>query len=379
MAIDKIKNGDSYIIRFKSAGKDGNKIKVKDVVKGNLEMTENDQDVVIIKSDGLPTYHFAHVVDDYLMRTTYVIRSDEWLSSLPLHIQLFLSFGFKPPKYVHYAPIEKQDGDTRRKISKRKDPEASALYYIEQGFPIEGIYDYLLNIGNSSYEIWRRQNLNSSYLDFKFELNKMSKSGALFDLNKLLDVSKIAISNFTAEKLYNNALKWAGKYDKELKDILEEKKEYSLKVLNIERDKKKNKRKDIAKMSDVKNQIIYMYDEKFDKNIIKKEDYDFLKINDNTEIINILNEFKNTFNIKDEQSIWWSKIQDVSGKLGYARTVKEFRENSDNYTAHVGDISTVIRVALTTRSETPDLYEIIQVLGNDSIDFRINKIIEILS
>lgn len=379
MAIEKIENNEEYIIRFKSPGRDGNKIKIKDVVKGNLEMSENDQDIVIIKSDGLPTYHFAHLVDDYLMRTTHVIRSDEWLPSLPLHIQLFVSCGFKPPKYVHYAPIEKQDGETRRKISKRKDPEASALYYIEQGFPIEGVYDYLLNIGNSGYEMWRRQNSKSSHLDFKFELSKMSKSGALFDLEKLLDVSKIAIANFTAEKLYNDAYVWANKYDDELKDILERDKKYSLKVLNIEREKKKNPRKDIAKMSDVKKQIIYMYDEEFDKYITKKEDYDFLNINENTDIINILNEFKLTFNINDEQNVWWEKIQDVAEKLGYARSVKEYKENPEQFKGHVGDVSTVIRVALTSRSETPDLYEIIQVLGKDSIDFRINKLIEILS
>ena len=342
-------------------------------------MTENDQDIVIIKSDGLPTYHFAHLVDDYLMRTTHVIRADEWLASLPLHIQLFVSFGFKPPKYVHYAPIEKMDGTTRRKISKRKDPEASALYYIEQGFPIEGVYDYLLNIGNSSYEMWRKQNKDSSYLDFKFDLSKMSKSGALFDFEKLLDVSKLAITNFTAEKLYDNAYTWACSYDKELKEILEKDKEYSLKVLNIERGKSKNPRKDIAKMSDVKTQIIYMYDDKFNENINKKEDYDFLDINDNLEIINILREYKKTLNINDEQNIWWEKIQEISEKLGYASAVKDYKENPNKYKGHVGDVSTVIRVVLTSKSQTPDLYEIIQVLGKESIEMRINKAIKILS
>lgn len=379
MAVEKINNNEPYVIRFKSPGNEKNKIKIKDVVKGNLEMTENDQDIVIIKSDGLPTYHFAHLVDDYLMRTTHVIRADEWLASLPLHIQLFVSFGFKPPKYVHYAPIEKMDGTTRRKISKRKDPEASALYYIEQGFPIEGVYDYLLNIGNSSYEMWRKQNKDSSYLDFKFDLSKMSKSGALFDFEKLLDVSKLAITNFTAEKLYDNAYTWACLYNKELKEILEKDKDYSLKVLNIERGKSKNPRKDIAKMLDVKTQIIYMYDDKFNENINKKEDYDFLDINDNLEIINILREYKKTLNINDEQNVWWEKIQEISEKLGYASAVKDYKENPNKYKGHVGDVSTVIRVVLTSKSQTPDLYEIIQVLGKESIEMRIDKAIKILN
>ena len=378
MAIDRIKKGDEYIIRFKSPGKENNKIKIKDVVKGNLEMTENTQDIVIIKSDGLPTYHFAHLVDDYLMRTTHVIRSDEWLASLPIHIQLFISSGFKPPKYVHYAPIEKMDGKTRRKISKRKDPEASAMYYVEEGFPVEGVYDYLLNIANSNYEMWRKNNPKLLYLDFNFELSKMSKSGALFDMEKLLDVSKLAIANFTAEKLYNDALIWANKFDEELKDILSNDKEYTLKVLNIERGKEKNPRKDIAKMSDVKHQIIYMYDDKFNDIIKSKEDYDFLEINNNEDIKEILIEYQKTYNINDSKEEWWNKISDLSVKLNYAKSVKEYRENPEKYKGHVGDVSTVIRVALTSRSETPDLYEIMLVLGKDSINSRINKILNLI-
>lgn len=378
MAYKKIEKGDPYIIRFKSPGRENNKIKIKDIVKGNLEMTENTQDVVIIKSDGLPTYHFAHLVDDYLMGTTHVIRSDEWLSSLALHIQLFISFGFKPPKYAHYAPIEKMDGTTRRKISKRKDPEASAMYYIEEGFPIEGIYDYLLNVANSNYENWRKNNPRASSLDFNFELSKMSKSGALFDMEKLLDVSKIAISYFTADKLYNDAILWAEKYDEELLEILSKNKEYSLKVLNIERGKEKNPRKDIAKMSDVKKEIIYMYDEKFDALMNKKDNYKFLSIDDNSDIKEILEEYLKIYDEKDSKEEWWSKISNLSEKLNYAKSVKEFKENPNKFKGHVGDVSTVIRVALTGRSETPDLYEIMNVLGSDSINFRIKKIINLV-
>lgn len=378
MAIEKIEKGDEYIIRFKSPGRENNKIKIKDVVKGNLEMTENTQDIVIIKSDGLPTYHFAHLVDDYLMRTTHVIRSDEWLASLPIHIQLFITFGTKPPKYVHYAPIEKMDGSTRRKISKRKDPEASAMYYLKEGYPIEGIHDYLLNIGNSSYEMWRKNNPKASYFDFDFELSKMSKSGALFDIEKLIDVSKIAISFFTAEKLFDYAVNWAKEYDTELQAILEKDKEYTLKVLNIERGKEKNPRKDIAKMSDIRNQIIYMYDDEFDKKVKSKDDYDFLIINKDDDLKEILNLYKETYDINDSKDEWWNKISDISEKLNYAKSVKEFRENIDKYKGHVGDVSTVLRVALTGKSETPDLYEIMLVLGEENINKRLDKIINLL-
>ena len=376
MAIEKIEAGEDYVIRFKSPGKENNKIKIKDVVKGNLEMTENTQDVVIIKSDGLPTYHFAHLVDDYLMRTTHVIRSDEWLASLPLHVQLFIAFGFKLPKYVHYSPIEKLDGSTRRKISKRKDPEASAMYYVEEGYPVEGIYDYLLNIGNSGYEIWRRNNPKASHFDFNFELSKMSKSGALFDLEKLLDVSKIAIANFTAEKLYDIAYKWAVEFDDELKELLEDK-DYSLKILNIEREKEKNPRKDIAKMSDVKNQIIYMYDDKFNEIIKSKEDYDFQKIKEDKDILEILSKYKENFDINDERDIWWNKIIEIGKELKYP-SVKDFKKEPEAYKGHVGDVATVLRVVLTGRAQTPDLYEIISVLGKDSVEMRINKFIEII-
>ncbi len=378
LAIKAIEENKEYIIRFKSPGRENNKIKIKDVVKGNLEMTENDQDIVIIKSDGLPTYHFAHIVDDYLMGTTHVIRSDEWLASLPIHVQLFLAFGFRIPKYVHYAPIEKQDGQTRRKISKRKDPEASALYYIEEGFPIEGIYDYLLNIGNSSYEQWRKQNPKKSYLEFNFELNKMSKSGALFDMQKLLDVCKISISYFTAEKLYNDALIWARKYDNELEKILSENKEFSLEVLNIERGKEKNPRKDIAKMSDIKNEIIYMYDNEFNKIINKKEDYDYQNIKDNADIIEILEEYLKIYDYNDNKEVWWEKIGILSEKLGYSKSVKDFKEDPTKYKGHIGDVSSVLRVAITSRSQTPDLYEIMQVLKTDNIINRLNKAINIL-
>ena len=366
---ERIKNGEKYIIRFKSQGREDRKIKHKDIIKGNVEFPENDQDIVIIKADGLPTYHFAHVIDDHLMGTTIVTRGDEWLSSVPLHLQLFQELGFKAPRYAHTPTLLKNDNGNKRKISKRKDPEAAASYYEEIGIPSLSVKEYLLNIANSTFENWRRQNPNVSLDEFDFQLNKMSVSGALFDMVKLFDVSKTVISRYTSEEIYNETLKWASRYDKELEKLLTENKEYSLKILNIERNNVKP-RKDIAKWSDVKHTIIYMYDEEFIK---INDEYEFQKITDRTEILKILDlYFKEFFNINDSKEEWFNKIKDVAEKMGYAREVKEYKKNPENYKGHVGDISTVIRVALTKRHNTPDLYEIMQVLGKESIEKRIN-------
>ena len=253
MAIEKIKNGEPYIIRFKSPGNPDKKIKHKDVIKGNVDMPENDQDIVIVKSDGLPTYHFAHAIDDHLMGTTLVLRGDEWLPSVPLHLQLFYCLGFKAPKYAHMAPMMKQDGEGKRKLSKRKDPEAAVSYYTEQGIPNQSVLEYLLNIANSNFEIWRKQNPDKSIDEFQLDIKKMGVSGALFDMVKMLDVSKNVISKYSAEKVYEEAYSWASRFDQELKEMLDDK-EYSLQVLGIERGNAKP-RKDIAKWSDIKNSI----------------------------------------------------------------------------------------------------------------------------
>ncbi len=368
MAYEKIKNGDPYIIRLKSPGNPEKKIKIKDVIKGGVDMPENDQDIVIIKSDGLPTYHFAHAVDDHLMHTTLVTRSDEWLSSVPLHIQLFRILGFKVPKFAHTAPLEKTEDGARRKLSKRKDPEAAVSYYTEVGIPKEALKEYLMNIANSNFEIWRKQNPDKDMMkDFEFHLNKMGVSGALFDMVKLLDVAKGVISKFTAQEVYDFSYAWAEKFDSELKEMLDNK-EYSLKVLGIERGNVKP-RKDIAKWSDVKNIIYYMYPEKFANNT----EFEYQKISDGNEIKKIVAEYVNNyFDINDDKQTWFNKMKDLAEKLGYAREVKEYKANPEMYKGHVGDISTVIRVTLTGRANTPDLYEIIEVLGEKEVKDRLN-------
>ena len=371
-AAEKIKAGDPYIIRFKSPGREDRKIQHKDIIKGKVDFPENDQDIVIIKADGLPTYHFAHLVDDHLMGTTIVTRGDEWLSSVPLHLQLFQEMGFKAPRYAHTPTLLKNDNGNKRKISKRKDPEAAASYYDEIGVPSLAVKEYLLNIANSTFENWRRQNKELSIDDFEFHLNKMSVSGALFDMVKLADVSKIVISRFTSDEVYNESLKWAEKHDSELVEMLSNK-EYSLKVLGIERGNTKP-RKDIAKWSDVKENIIYMYDDKF---LNSKQEYPYQVISDKESINKILELYiEKYYDENDDKQTWFDKIKDLAGEMGYAREVKEFKANPDMYKAHVGDVSTVLRVALTGRTNTPDMYEIMQVLGKTSVENRLRKAME---
>lgn len=369
---EKIKNGEKYIIRFKSPGREDRKIKHKDVIKGNVEFPENDQDIVIIKADGLPTYHFAHAIDDHLMGTTHVIRGDEWLSSVPLHLQLFHELGFRPPKYAHIAPIMKNDNGNKRKLSKRKDPEAAVSYYEQEGIPSEAVNEYLLNIANSTFENWRRANKDKSVDEFELKLNKMSVSGALFDMVKLLDVGKTIISKFTAEEVYEKAMTWAKKYDNELEEMLKDK-NYALKIFGIERGNQKP-RKDIAKWSDVKESIIYMYDNKFlDENI----EYPYQTINEKDDINKILKIYtEKYYDENDDKQTWFNKIKELSGEMGFAKEVKEYKQNPDMYKAHVGDVSTVLRVALTGRTNTPDMYEIMNVLGKESIQKRFEKAIK---
>ena len=371
-SMEKIKNGEPYIIRFKSPGREDRKIKHKDVIKGNVDFPENDLDIVIIKADGLPTYHFAHAVDDHLMHTTHVIRSDEWLSSVPLHLQLFQELGFKAPKYAHISPIMKNDNGGKRKLSKRKDPEAAVSYYKEQGIPVEAVKEYLLNIANSTFENWRRANPDKSIDEFDFQLNKMSVSGALFDMVKLLDIGKTVISKMSAEDVYEKSLIWAKEYDSELEEMLGDK-EYALKVFGIERGNKKP-RKDIAKWSDAKENIDYMYDEKF---YGKVQEYPYQVINEKSDIEKILKLYiEKYYDDNNAKQTWFDNIKELAGELGYAKEVKEFKANPDKYKAHVGDVSTVLRVALTARTNTPDMYEIMQVLGKERIAKRLQTAIE---
>lgn len=368
--IERINNGEKFIVRLKSPGNPNKKVRYTDLIRGVIEFPENDQDIVIIKSDGLPTYHFAHAIDDHLMRTTHVIRGEEWISSVPLHLQLFEMLGFETPIYVHMPTIMKDDNGSKRKISKRKDPEAAASYYKENGIPKEAVLDYLLNIVNSNYELWRKENPKASSFDFIIAPEKISVSGAMFDLVKLADVSKNTIANFTAEEVYNEGLAWAEEFDTELADLMKKHADFTKAILNIERTGTKV-RKDIAKWSDLRDNLEYLYDEVFFE---KAHEDEWQNVTDTETIKAILAEYINVYDANDDKDTWFNKMKDVSEKFGFAREVKEYKKNPEAYKGHVGDVSTVVRVALTGRRNTPDLYEILKNLGKERIEKRFARI-----
>ena len=368
--IERINNGEKFIVRLKSPGNPNKKVRYNDLIRDVIEFPENDQDIVIIKSDGLPTYHFAHAIDDHLMRTTHVIRGEEWISSVPLHLQLFEMLGFEIPTYVHMPTIMKDDNGSKRKISKRKDPEAAASYYKENGIPKEAVLDYLLNILNSNYEIWRKENPKASSFDFEVDPSKISVSGAMFDLVKLADVSKNTIANFTAEEVYNQGLEWAEEYDEELASLMKAYAEFTKGILNIERTGTKV-RKDISKWADLRENLEYLYDEIF---FNKEHEDEWQNVTDKAEIKNIVTEYLKMYDVNDDKDTWFGKVKDLSEKFGYAREVKEYKKNPESFKGHVGDVSTVIRVALTGRKNTPDLYEILKLMGKERIEKRFNRI-----
>lgn len=368
-AYERIKNGEKFVIRFKSKGDFENKIWYDDLAKGRLHLSENDIDDVIMKSDNLlPTYHFAHVIDDHLMHTTIVVRGEEWLPSVTKHLEMFEAFGFEAPKYIHTPLIQKKEDGKLRKISKRKDPEANMEYFKEKGYPTTAVVESLLTIINSNYESFRDENPTVPFTEFKFDPKKMSSSGALYDLLKLEDISKNIVSKMSKEKLYEESYKWSKQYDTKLKELIEKDVNYYKDIINIEREQEKP-RKDIAKYSDIYDLIYYMYDELFNP------DYEWMNITDSNEIKNILNTYiNNYYDIKDDKDTWFNKIKEMSESLGYASNMKEYKKNKEAYKGNVADIATVIRVALTGKRNTPDLYEILKLLGIKRIKNRFDKI-----
>ena len=372
-AIEKINNGEKFIIRFRSNGNFDNKFEFDDLRQGKLFLNENDIDEVIMKAENmLPTYHFAHVVDDHLMRTTHVVRGEEWLPSVPKHIQMFEAFGFEAPKYIHTPLIMKKEGESLRKISKRKDPEASMTYYSELGYPILAVIESLMTIINSNYEEWHTANPEKPFTEFEFRADKMSTSGALYDLMKLEDISKNIISMMNKDQLYEASYNWASKYSESLKEIIDKDIEYYKNILNIEREQAKP-RKDIAKYSDIENLIWYMYDDIFyDKDKV----YEWKNITDKGEIKNILNTYMDKYIELNDKENWFNNIKLMCDELGYASNMKEYKKNPENFKGNVADVSTVLRVALTSKSMTPDLYEIMNLMGIDRIKERYNKINE---
>lgn len=367
--IEKINANVPFTVRLRSTGDISRKIKFDDMIKGKIEMSENVNDVVILKTDGIPTYHFAHAVDDHLMHTTHVVRGDEWIASVPLHIELFRALGFKPVKYAHIAPIMKEENGGKRKLSKRKDPEANVSYYIEKGYPEASVKEYMLTILNSNFEEWRKANKTEDIKKFPFNLKKMSVSGALFDMIKFNDVSKNVISVMTAEQVYNLVVNWAKDYDKELYGLFTGDSEKAKAILNIDRENPKP-RKDIACWEDVKNYVAFFYNELYTPSYSLPENIS------NTDAVEILTKYKEVYSDSDSKDEWFQKVKDLCSACGFTPNVKEYKQNPTAYKGHVGDVSTVIRLAITSRTNTPDLYYIMQILGQDEVMRRIDNMIE---
>ena len=362
--VSRIDNGEAWTLRLKSPGDIEKKCFFDDMIKGKIEMPENVQDVVILKSDGIPTYHFAHAIDDHLMRTTHVVRGDEWISSAPIHLQLFRVLGFKPPKYAHVAPIMKEENGGKRKLSKRKDPEAAVTYYAEEGFPSESVNEYMLTLANSNFEDWRRMNVTEDIEKFPFNLKKMSVSGALFDMVKLTDVSKNVICKMSAEKVFSLSYEWAKEYNADLAALYEKDTARATAILNIDRENKKP-RKDIAKWSDISEYISYMYDETF------TPCYELTGNATPSLAVKVLEKYIDCVNLDDDKDAWFGRIKDICEPVGCTPNVKEYKQNPDAFEGHVGDVSTIIRVALTGRTNTPDLYCITALLGEETVKARL--------
>ena len=366
-----LEKGTPYVLRFRSTGSIENKIKFTDLIKGNLELTENDIDHVLLKSDGIPTYHFAHAVDDHLMRTTHVVRGDEWLPTLPFHLQLFRSLGFKPPKYLHIGPLMKMDGESKRKLSKRKDPELALTYYRAAGFPVASVYEYLMTVLNSNFEDWRRANPDAPVDSFKFSYKKMNPAGSLFDEMKLRDVSKNVISRMSADEVYDQLISFAKEYDEELFEHLSADPAYSKAILSIGRGGKKP-RKDFAVWTDVKPYLDFFFDDWF--KVVDQYPEQFVK----SDIRTALERFKESFDIADDSNVWFDKIKAITESLGYATDMKAYRENPAAFGGSVADVSMFLRVAVTGKLNSPDMYAAMQVLGKDRVLSRIDAMLKTL-
>lgn len=369
-----IDSGKPYIIRFKSMGNHENKIKIHDEIRGDLELTENDQDIVILKSDGLPTYHFAHLVDDHFMRTTHITRGEEWLSSLPIHLELFASMGWEAPKYAHLPVIMKLDNGNRRKLSKRKDNEAAVSYFLEQGYPKYGFIEYLLTLANSNYEMWREQNIDKDKYDFVLSFDKMSLDGALFDFKKVQNISKELMARRTTEEIVSEALDWSSKYSKELYDLICSDKAYFSEIMSIERNKDKP-RKDYEKYSDILPIINFFYDKYYNELIKHLEWNEAINKDD---IKALLVDYRDNMNLDLDEEAWFNDIKALGMRHNFCDSVKVWKKNKEAYKGHVGDVSEILRIAITGKKQSPNLYYVLKILGKDRSVERINKVLSLI-
>ena len=364
---EQIAAGNPWVLRFRSTGSIENQFKFDDLVKGKLTITENDVDHVLLKSDGIPTYHFAHAVDDHLMRTTHVVRGDEWLPTLPFHIQLFKALGFKLPKYVHIGPLMKMDGNSKRKLSKRKDPELALTYYKAEGFPIKAVQEYLMTVLNSNFEDWRRANPDAPVDSFKFSPKKLNPAGSLFDYAKLTDVSKNVISRMDAEEVYTLLVEWAKEFDADFAAKLESDPAFATSILAIGRGGKKP-RKDLAVWKDAKDYMGFFYDEYLQKPVFDE------KFSNET-VIDALTRFLEKFDIADDSAVWFEKVKEITNDMGFTTDMKAYKADPSAFPGTVADISTFIRQAVTGKTNSPDLYTVMQILGYERTVARIKATI----
>ena len=369
-AIKRIQNGEKYIIRFKSPGREDRKIQHHDVIKGKVDFPENDQDIVIIKADGLPTYHFAHAVDDHLMHTTHVIRGDEWVSSYPIHHQLFQVLGFEEPRYAHIAPFTIKEGNTVRKLSKRKDKEAAISFYHQNGVPNEVINLYIATVNNSNFEEWYINNPDKTVDDYTFTFDKMPVGGSLFDLDKLMNISKVYFSKLSASEIYNRTLEYTKQYDLEFYNLIKDNKDYLVSLLNIERNIERP-RMDIGSYSDVKRQFWYMYDELFNK-----VDTPYKEVSYSYDVSFIKEYFTNIYDENDTEEEWFNKVKDYASSKGFATNRKEYKENPEKFLGNIADFCSIIRVMLTTTNTSPNMYDLLKIYGKENLLNRVDRFLK---
>lgn len=374
--ISRIRRGDPFVIRFRSSGDHTRKIDVHDLVRGDLSLSENDQDIVIYKSDGLPTYHFAHLVDDHFMHTSIVSRGEEWLPSLPIHLELFDAMGWKAPEYAHLPVIMKLDNGNKRKLSKRKDNEAAISFFLHDGYPVEAIREYLYTIANSNYEEWHAEHPEASQQEFMFTFAKMSLDGALFDLEKLQNISKEVLARYSGERMTEEMLTYTRQYDPEFYELIRRDTKYFSEIMSIEKDKD-NPRKDYARYGEIFEKVKFFY-EPYYTQMMEKAPLPFNPNIDRALMIDILTEFAATLNYEVPEQEWFSSLKALGARHGFAESVKEYKKNKDLYKGHIGDVAEMIRISLTSSKQSPNLYYVLRVLKTEEVVARIQKAIAII-